>query len=112
VNELRAARAFIIGVHPIDAPEPVHLVELSFAGAAAELNFGAITQPDAARPPSEWQVPYDEHVLKSQAGRTNVVFFFHYLDLARPLETPFGPLALPAETPMPQRLRGIRYAAP
>jgi hypothetical protein len=59
-----------------------------------------------------WQAPYDERVVSETDARARVVFFFHYLDLNKPLLTPTGALALPAPKKMPARLKAIMYEAP
>ena len=45
-------------------------------------------------------------------GDVRFVFFFHYLDLQRPLSTPFGELPLPSESEIPERLSMIQYEEP
>jgi hypothetical protein len=39
-------------------------------------------------------------------------FFFHYLDLSQPLLTPFGPVTVPPESPVPPHLAAIKYEQP
>ena len=46
------------------------------------------------------------------SGSLRVAFFFHYLDLSRPLETPLGDVALPDPSPAPERLSFMEYEAP
>ncbi len=48
----------------------------------------------------------------SWIGNIRLVFFFHYLDLSKPFLTPFGPIALPKESPQPERLLQIAYEPP
>jgi hypothetical protein len=103
-----ANRARIIGIHPVTADEPVHLVELEVAGSTDDFDFGEITQESPGQPRSNWQAVYDEREL----GENRFAFFFHYLDTAKPLLSPFGPLSLPAETPIPEHLQGIEYEPP
>jgi hypothetical protein len=107
-----AAVARIAGVYPVDAPEPCHLCELVVEGAEAEIDFGTFTQPFPGRDPDHWQVAYDEQCLASDASRSVYVFFFHYLDLNQPMQSSFGPLALPTPTPRPKRLDFVEYEAP
>jgi hypothetical protein len=38
-----------------------------------------------------------------------VIFFLHFFDHTQPLETPYGPVRLPAASPLPDRLRWKRY---
>jgi len=101
------------GVHPIEAEEPVHLVDVAITGDFDSVDWVAITQPDSTCPPEDWQVPYDERELpRLPDGRARGVFFFHYLDLLKPLQIGSTPVALPAPTPLPSDLAGVRYEAP
>lgn len=120
----------VIGVYPIESEEPVHLVELSVYGAQGIFKMGDITQEIPGQPPDNWQVPYMERILSASGeevladddeaskrpelwqGDMRVVFFFHYLDLERPLRTPFGEIRLPAESELPERLSMIKYEQP
>jgi hypothetical protein len=102
----------IIGVHPIDAPEPCHLCEVEIRGEPEAVDFAEFTQPVAGQDRSNWQVAYDERLLSKGAHTSLYVFFFHYLDLLEPLQSPFGLLDLPQETALPERLRSVTYEPP
>ena len=103
----------VIGMHPVQANEPVWLVEGEISKGFGEIDWGSITQPVPDKDPSYWQVPYDERDLgASGAGKRIVVFFFHYLDLDRPFESAYGQIAIPKPTPLPDRLRFIGYESP
>jgi hypothetical protein len=103
----------IRGVHPIEASEPVHLVDVAIAGEFDAVDWGSITQPDPAGAPDNWQVPYDERELPRLAdGRARGVFFFHYLHLMQPLQVGSTPLTLPAPTPVPSDLAAVNYEEP
>jgi hypothetical protein len=120
----------IIGVYPIEADEPVHLIELRVRGAGRVFDIGEFTQEDSERPRDNWQVPYDEQILSASGdevladgyraskrpelwrGDMRLAFFFHYLDFEQPLRTPFGEVSLPTETELPQRLAMIEYEQP
>jgi hypothetical protein len=123
-------RVEVIGIYPVKAPEPCHLLELRMLGIGAGFDFGSITQPRLHEPRPVWQVPWDE-VLLDEEGRTviassteladrtsllignfRVAFFMHYLDLSRPLISPFGDIPLPAPGPKPSRLSVVRYHSP
>ena len=70
------------------------------------------------------QAPYSEVFLSTDGAQVigelddvpqgptlRVVFFLHYLNPLKPLNTSYGPVALPVFARMPQRLSGIvRYA--
>jgi hypothetical protein len=120
----------VVGVYPVVAAEPCHLVELIVRDSDGPFDVGAITQADPAHPRSEWQVPYDEKLLTSNGddvlhdpwrgagepswwtGSVRLAFFLHYVDLDRPLSTPFGEVPLPPPSERPARLTDFAYEAP
>jgi hypothetical protein len=100
----------VIGIHPIEARQPVHLVEVEAQLDDMPIVWESITQPLADKEQSYWQVPYDE--LKVPDVTWRWCFLFHFLDLARPLASHVGDLELPAPTPVPEHLRFVRYEEP
>jgi hypothetical protein len=100
----------VIGIHPIKAREPVHLVELEAQLQDMPIDWPSITQVVEGRDQSYWQVPYDERKVPKLNWRW--CFFFHYLDPSRPLSSKHGDLALPRETPVPEHLRFVEYEEP
>jgi hypothetical protein len=118
----------ILGVYPVDAPEPCHLVELSIRNFVGPLGLSQFTQEQPDQPRTNWQVPWDERVLDAEGasdlhGRfprkieatgkpLRLAFFFHHLDLSRPLNTPAGDIPLPRPQVRPQRLAFIEYESP
>ena len=103
-------RFTIRGVHHVEAaPEPCHLIEAELSDAD-DFDWGKVTQEDATQARDNWQVPYDEQPLDEEKRRW--AFFFHYLDLSKPLITTAGPIQLPAPTPMPAHLKNIEYMEP
>jgi hypothetical protein len=98
----------IRGIHPIDAPEPCYLIELQVSDIGP-IDWLAITQ-EQAQPRSNWQVPWDERPIDDD--ETRWAFFFHYLDLKKPLLTQCGPVTLPNPTPIPEHLTDIEYEPP
>ena len=108
-----STRLTVVGVHPVEAAdEPCHLVELLVEGADDELDFREVTQEVKGQLRDNWQAPYDEQTLEVGGGKYRYAFFFHYLDLEKPLETPLGPVKLPAPTNIPKHLKNIEYEAP
>jgi hypothetical protein len=121
-------RIEIVGVYPLEAPEPCHLVEVLIRDHADPLDVGTFTQELPGEPRSNWQVPWDERALSADgtsdlAGRfprriesdgapLRLAFFFHYLDIDRPLLTPAGDLPLPPGRPRPDRLAFMTYDGP
>jgi hypothetical protein len=122
--------ARVFGVYPVKADEPCHLVELVIEGSDTPVYVGDITQEIPGRDQALWQVPWEERVLDEAGqkilasypelkkrpellrGKVRLVFFLHYLDLARPLITPFGELPLPPPSKRPPRLKMVRYEPP
>ncbi|HEV3456912.1 MAG TPA: hypothetical protein VHG32_10160 [Thermoanaerobaculia bacterium] len=98
----------VIGVHPIAGSPDVHLLEVEL-DPAAPFAWDEVTQEQEGEPRESWQAAYDEQPL-DERGRW--VFFFHLLDLDRPLLTPDGPVSLPPASPLPTRLQGIEYDPP
>ena len=101
------------GVHPVEAREPVHLLDVAVSGDFEDVDWGSITQEDPSMTRDNWQVVYNEQengVFPD--GRVRAVFFFHYLDLSRPLETAYGQVDLPTATPLPRELSGVEYLEP
>ena len=104
--------ATIVGVHEIDADEPVHLLELEVTGDVDAFDFADVTQMIADEPRDNWQSAYDEREVPSPSSKRRFAFFFHYLDLNTPLITSFGELGIPEPTPVPERLADIEYEEP
>lgn len=102
----------IVGIHPVPSDEPVHLIEIELTGDVDALDFGEITQEQTDQPRENWQVVYDEREVGRGDGCVRFAFFFHYLDLEKPLRTPFGAVSLPAESPIPRHLQNIEYEQP
>lgn len=107
-----ATQAMIIGVHPIVAVEPVHLVELLVEGSVDDFDIGEVTQEVSGQPKSNWQAPYDERVLEESKQKARYAFFFHYLDFEKPLLTPAGAVPVPKATKAPAHLEDIEYESP
>lgn len=111
------ARIRVLGVHPVEeALEPCHLVEIAVDGVSAP-DFGAITQEDLGRPRVEWQVAYDERLVSETAPgsapeSSRYAFFFHHLDITKPLQTASGLADLPPPSPVPGHLRSVTYEEP
>ena len=120
----------IIGLHPVQASEPVYLLEILVRNSEGVFEIVKFTQELPGEPIDNWQVPYDEKILDADGdkviadgfgaedmpelwiGNVRLAFFFHFLDLSKPLMTPFGDVALPPESDMPSRLSIIEYQEP
>ena len=103
-----AAKARVIGVHPVAADEPVHLLEIEVESSTDDFDFGEVTQELPGEKRCNWQVAYEEQEI----GENRFAFFFHYLDTAKPLLSPAGPLKLPPASPIPEHLQDIEYDQP
>ncbi|MBA4369157.1 MAG: hypothetical protein C0403_16130 [Desulfobacterium sp.] len=126
-EEKEAGNIDIIGIHPIHAADPCHLIELIIKNCQSEIDMIGFTQEISGQPKSNWQVPYNDKFLnddgskitgdvmldgrdeKNWKGNVRIAFFFHYLDLSKPLKTPFGIKSLPAPTDLPERLKIMEY---
>jgi len=120
----------IIGVYPVVAEEPIHIIEILVKNSKGIFDLSEFTQDIHAQSKESWQVPWDEKLLdidgrkvvaddlllskKHQLwiGDIRIIFFFHYLDFSKPLMTPFGFVNIPEEKPRPERLSQINYESP
>ena len=118
----------VIGVHPVLDRPSCFLIEMTIEGSNDVPDFGLFTQPMPDRPRSDWQVAYDERLLDGVGERVvtdvflrrpaawperaRVAFFFHLLDVERPLITPFGETTLRRPSAAPARLAFLAYEAP
>jgi hypothetical protein len=105
-------RAKLVGIHHVEAAEPVHLLEIEIEGDAEDFDFGEVTQELPGQPRSNWQVAYDEREVGRNSGYVRFAFFFHYLNFKKPLLSSVGPLDLPPDSPVPDHLRDIVYEEP
>ena len=120
----------VVGIYPVEASEPIHLVELIINDSDGKFSFYDITQEVPGQTQDNWQVPYDEKILNNDGtsiksdpfykedsegdwlGDVRVIFFFHYLNLESAMKTPFGDVVLPPESDKPDRLDFAEYDAP
>jgi hypothetical protein len=117
----------VLGIYPIKANQPVHLIEVQISNSSGMFNVSKFTQEIDSQPELNWQAPYMEYILNAEGnkiladdytatkmpelwkGDVRMTFFFHYLDKKKPLRTPFGEVSLPTEIPLPKRLKIIKY---
>jgi hypothetical protein len=102
----------IIGIHPIPARQPCHLLEIELKAPSAACDFALVTQEVPHQPKANWQVAYDERQIGGDEAGSRWAFFFHDLDFERPLLTPLGPITIPDPTPVPNYLKAIEYYEP
>jgi hypothetical protein len=103
------SKVVIIGIHPIDAAEPCHLIEIAVIDPDGRFDWIDVTQEVSGLPRDSWQAAYDEQLLDKIDGQSRYAFFFHYLDVSKPLRTSFGEIALPESTPVPPHLEEVKY---
>jgi hypothetical protein len=115
--------AEVVGVHPVGAEERCHLIEMTIFDPDREFNVNDLTQVNEKLERSYWQAAYDESYLdprtlqplgfdRPDLKEYRLAFFFHNLDLAKPLESNFGPLALPHPSFRPEHLKFMNYYPP
>jgi len=120
----------IIGIYKIKAKEPVYLIEAIVENNNGLFEIGKITQEVAGQPKNNWQVPYEEMILDEKGekitfdsekdysnkelwkGNIRFTFFFHYLDISKPLITQWGQIQIPKPIALPKRLKIIKYSQP
>jgi hypothetical protein len=116
----------VVGVYPVAAAKPCHLIELVVRNAQNALPLTEFTQEIAGVPEQDWQVPWQAQILDSTGSRViaegtalasetswsgdvRLAFFFHNLDFSWPFLTPCGVTNLPLPEDLPVRLRMIGY---
>ena len=120
-----------VGVYDVESTAGCYLIELRIHDSQERFDFAKFTQPIAAEPIENWQVPWLECLLNESGsavvaddremqelaanhwrGTMRIAFYFHQLDLKKPLATPFGEFALPPIAPLPARLTFLSYEPP
>lgn len=115
-------RVKIIGIYPVEGNENVHFFEVIVQETAWTIDISEFMQEDPSQPKENWQVAYDEYYLDAKGERvtgdslnlpetnttpSRIGFFLYFVNLNRPLLTPFGKVNLPQPTLMPERLKAI-----
>lgn len=116
----------MIGLYRVpDTEPPAYLVEFWLRGHQGLLDFADFGQQRGGDPDDD-PVAYCEYELAEDgksgrpldmgphriAGDLRVALFMHGVDETLPLQTPFGPVALPPMIFRPRRLDFIEYVAP
>ncbi|TGM61980.1 hypothetical protein [Leptospira meyeri] len=119
----------IIGVYEIKNVSDCNLIEIQIKDSKIPLDLLLVTQSLENIDKSSWQVPYNEYLLdltgekilskeweniqdEKLIGSFRIVFFFHFLNINKPLSTQFGDFDLPQITNVPDRLKNISYNNP
>ncbi len=115
----------VIGCYFVD-PDPWRLIELRVDGADIPFRVDDFRLPIPYEPISDWQAPYDEHLLDldgtKELANTLIISkrpeiltgnlrlcFFMFVISKGSLLTPFGPVKLPPHTRKPERLSFIKF---
>jgi hypothetical protein len=111
----------VVGVYPIDTVDAIHMIEVIISDPFDDVDWRAFTQTDtdlvtggdgSGDDGNEATSHTPQPVEDLPGGLTRVLFFFHDLDLAQPMESPFGAIQLPPPINRPARLDGIDYGPP
>jgi len=86
------------------------LIELEISPDNEEFDWDTVTQEDPSIHRNNWQAAFQETKLDDEGTRW--AFYFHYLDVSRPLLTATGQLSIPATTPVPSHLQHLKYVSP
>jgi hypothetical protein len=112
----------IVGVYNLPENEDVSLIEAIIDAPPSKVDMGKFTQENPSLPQSSWQVAYLEHYLNENGDAlacdlydlpeddlppTRAAFFLYFVELKKPLITPFGEVTLPVKQRIPERLINI-----
>ncbi|MCL6266618.1 hypothetical protein [Flagellimonas myxillae] len=111
----------LIGIYSIPNHNDVNLVELIIEENVDDFDLGEITQEQKGQDKLNWQTAYDEKYLDENGSaiigddfekptglkRFRVAFFFHFLDLKKPLICQYGLIKLVEITEFPDRLKKV-----
>lgn len=114
----------LVGIYKIEGADSVNLIELLFEEEINDFNPGEITQEIRNQDKLNWQTAYDVKYLNLSGTKLigddfnkpkellsfRVVFFFHYLDISKPMISQYGQINLTKVKELPERLeRLIEY---
>ncbi len=118
----------IIGLYSVPENADVSLVELSVQKKWNEFDIGNFAQEIENTDRSFWQAPFGEVYLNETGTQvigdyfkepdknskfTRLIFFIYFLDVTKPLDTPFGKINLLPKTSQPLRISSqISFEAP
>jgi len=95
----------------------LYVIEIDVSRCESHFDVGELTQSSAGD--RNAQVPHGEVFLRADGvaqidvdavdwtGTVRIAFWLHYVDLDKPLHTPFGDVPLPLSTPLPERLLAV-----
>lgn len=111
----------LIGVYKIGGVDSVNLIEIIFEEEINDFNPGEITQEIRNQDKLNWQTAYDEKYLDASGTKIigddfdkpkelvsfRIVFFFHYLDISKPMISQYGLINLTEAKELPERLKKL-----
>lgn len=112
----------LIGIYDVDENPDITLLELTIDKKANEIDIGEFTQEIENEPRPNWQAPFSEKYLDKDGikiigddinlpaiitDNTRLTFFFYFLDINKPLITPFGQLLLTQKIAQPNRIKNL-----
>jgi len=127
IIELKQGILKLNGVYKIENIENIHIVELEAQAEINDLEVSQITQVVSGEERLNWQSPYDEKFVNStneligdwkdipssiKPGE-KIIFFFHELDLEKPIKTQYGNLDISGTTETPEWITKLmKYEEP
>lgn len=112
----------LIGLYSVSENPDVTLLELVINKKANEIDIAEFTQEIENEPRLNWQAPFGEKYLSIDGeiiigddfylpefltNTTRLTFFLYFLDLQKPLMTPFGKLQLTQKQEQPNRIKNL-----
>jgi len=111
----------IVGVYSVLDNTDVKLIEIIIEEQIDDFDPSSLTQQGKSKDKLDWQTAYNEKYLNLEGieiigddfnlpiGLTKfrLVFFFHFLDLNKPLISQYGLIKLVEESELPERLKNI-----
>ena len=64
----------VIGLYPVDAPEPCHLIEVLLGSENHDFDWSKVTQEFEYQPSDNWQVAYNERIINSEKNTGHSFF--------------------------------------
>ena len=122
LSSMQKVTVELVGLYQVEKHPDKTLVELLIGQKANEIDLVQFTQEMKKTPRENWQAPFGEKYLDIEGKEvigddidmptvltdtTRLTFFIYFLDLQKPLLTPYGELQLVEKTEPPQRIKDI-----
>lgn len=113
--------AELIGIYKIEGVDSVNLIEIIIKEEINEFDPSELTQEIRGQDKLDWQTAYNEKYLNTNGTKIigddierpknlvsfRVVFFFHFLDVSKPLISQYGLMDLIEIEELPERLKKL-----